>query len=115
MSRTSDKPVTRYQLEETIAYSVVKLVEYYLQNIPVELKNEYKNATYYYRWYQGSYSQDGEQIHKPFFKGGIIDRVTREWKLSVSAADNLTCLSLLEAELINEINRNSILKGVQNV
>lgn len=112
MTNPYDNRMSLTTIEETISKSVVKLVQYYLENLPTELVEEYKDCTYYYRWYNGDWSLEGEEIHKPFYKGGIIDRKTREWKMFVTAANNLECLVLLEAELISMINGRSLLKGV---
>jgi hypothetical protein len=114
MSIHYDKPVTSTDIEEQMTKSVTTLIRYYLDTLPVELEQEYKNCVFFYRWYNGDWSLEGEEIHKPFYKGGILDKVTRQWKLEVTAADSLECLVLLEAELIREINGRSLWKGVKN-
>ena len=103
----NDRAAKQEQLNTYFADNCVKLVKYYKANLPAEQKHLAKNWTFYFV-YRAPTALIG---NKGYYQGGIIDRGTRVWHLTATAADSVQCLRMIEEELIEMINAQDNIGG----
>lgn len=104
----TDKVANQEQLTTYFADNCVKLVKYYKANLPLEQKHLAKNWTFYFVYRAPTNPLIG---NKGYYQGGIIDRSTRVWHLTVTAADSVQCLRMIESELVDMVNAQDNVGG----